>query len=113
MKFEFETLGKILVVKISGELDHHNAAPLREATDRELLGGNYSGLIIDFSGLEMMDSSGIGVIMGRCRLIENYGGHLCVCGAKAPIKKIIQLSGLGKLVGITENIKSAVKLLEK
>ena len=37
MKFEFETLGKILVVKISGELDHHNAAPLREATDRELL----------------------------------------------------------------------------
>ena len=113
MKFEFETLGRVLAVKISGELDHHNAAPLREAIDRELLSGNYTGLIIDLSGLEMMDSSGIGVIMGRCRLLENSGGHLCVCGAKAQIKKIILLSGLGKLVGITEDIKSAAKLLEK
>ena len=113
MKFEFEKKGRLLVVKITGELDHHSAAPLREETDREILGGNYKGLIIDLSGLDMMDSSGIGIIMGRYRIMEASGGHLCVCSAKPPIKKIILLSGLGKLIGICEDIKSAAEMLNR
>ena len=112
MKFEFEKKGRLLIVKITGELDHHSAASLREETDREILGGSYNGLILDLSGLDMMDSSGIGIIMGRYRLMEASGGHLCVCGAKPPIKKIILLSGLGKLIGICEDIKSAAEMLK-
>ena len=112
MKFSFENCGRILTVKISGELDHHNAAPLRAAVDDEIIAGKICGLVLDLSGLEMMDSSGIGVIMGRCRLMESLGGHLCVSGAKEPIRKIIMLSGLGRLVGICDTVAEGIRILE-
>ena len=111
MKYEFKKNKGILTVFLSGELDHHGAAPLRQATDREILGSNIKGLIIDMSGLEMMDSSGIGIIMGRCKLMESSGGHVCVSGARESIKKIIIMSGLGKYIGIFDTVKEAEKAL--
>lgn len=112
MKYAFEKKGRILTVTISGELDHHNAAPLRTAVDEKIISSGARGLVLDFSGLEMMDSSGIGVIMGRCRLMESLGGHVCVSGTKSQIRKIILLSGLGKLVGVCDTAEQGRKLLE-
>ncbi len=113
MRFEFEMDGDILILKIYGELDHHHAGEIRESTDNRIMAGGVRGLIIDLSGLEMMDSSGIGVIMGRCRLMESLGYHVCVSGARAAIKKVIVLSGLGRLVGICDTWAQGVTLLRR
>ncbi|MBQ3053521.1 MAG: anti-sigma factor antagonist [Clostridia bacterium] len=111
MKWDFERKKNLLVAKIFGEVDHHFAGALREEIDRQVINSGAKGLILDFSGVDMMDSSGIGIIMGRCRLMESMGGHLCVTGANEPIRKIILLSGLGKLVGVCDSIEKAEKIL--
>ena len=112
MEYKFEKIGRTLVAAISGELDHHNAAPLREAMDNELLSGAEKNLIIDLSCLELMDSSGIGLIMGRYRLVESLNGKVCVSGASPSVKKVIELSGLGKLVILCETSGDAIKKLK-
>ena len=112
MEFKFEKTGGVLLVGTFGELDHHNAAPLREAVDKEMLSGGAVDMVIDLSRLELMDSSGIGVIMGRLRLVQSLGGRLCVSGASRSIRKIIELSGLGKLVILCDTAAEAVKILK-
>lgn len=113
MKFQMKRKKDFLVVGLSGELDHHNAKELRENVDIEILGSGARGLVFDFSKLDLMDSSGIGVIMGRYKLMEELGGHVCVSGAKTSIKKVILLSGLGKLIGLCDTVDDAVNILEE
>ncbi len=91
-----------LFVTVSGEIDHHNSAVIRESIDIELKCGGIQQLIFDFSSLEFMDSSGIGVIMGRYRLISSMGGTVSVIGAAPYIEKILRLSGLEKIVQIVK-----------
>ena len=89
-----------LFVFVSGEIDHHNAALIRESVDIEIKRAKTKELIFDFSQLEMMDSSGIGILMGRLRLMQQTGGKIVVSGAPEYIAKIIALSGLEKLIEI-------------
>ena len=112
MDYKIEKSGNILVVGIFGELDHHKAAPLREAIDSEMMSARTKDIIIDLSGLELMDSSGIGVIMGRLRLVDSLGGVLCVSGASPSVQKIIELSGLTNLVFLCDTAEKAVKILK-
>lgn len=100
---------KTLVVKIIGELDHHYATRIRETIDIEIKDKDIRLLIFDLSALEFMDSSGIGVIMGRYRLMKEQGGKVCVAGAKDSLNKIICLSGLSGLIGIYSSVEEAMK----
>ena len=112
MEYKFEKFGRTLAVAISGELDHHNAASLREVLDNELLSGAAKNLIIDLSCLELMDSSGIGLIMGRYKLVDSLGGRVCVSGASLSVKRVIELSGLSRLVLLCETPGEAIKNLK-
>ena len=69
-------------------------------------------MIIDLSQLELMDSSGIGLIMGRYKLVNSVGGKVSVMGMVPPIRKIAELSGLGKLVFLCGNYEEAMKKLK-
>ncbi len=112
MEYKFEKFGRTLAVAIAGELDHHNAAGLRESMDNELLTGGANNLIIDLSRLELMDSSGIGLIMGRYKLVNSLGGKLCVSGASPSVNKVIELSGLDKLILLCKSSGEAIKKLK-
>ena len=91
-----------LTAWLSGELDHHAARELRERIDAEAERGRYKRMVLDFSGLSFMDSSGIGLIMGRYRLMNTLGGTLRVRGASERMDKVMRLAGLDKL-GILES----------
>ncbi len=112
MKVKFDKKSDVLVVSISGELDHHTAAPLREAIDSKIMETSVRKLLIDLSGMELMDSSGIGVIMGRYRLMDSLGGAVCVSGASPSIGRIIELSGLTKLICLCKNVEEGISLLK-
>ena len=92
-----------LYVSINGEIDHHNSATVRESVDIEIKSGGVRQLIFDFSKLEFMDSSGIGIIMGRYRLMSGIGGGVTVTGASAYIEKILRLSGLEQIIKIQKS----------
>lgn len=85
---------------LSGEIDHHNAPELRTEIDNALERVRPEELVIDFGEVTFMDSSGIGLVMGRCRLMKDMGGRVIVNNTPAQIKKVMKLAGLDMLTTI-------------
>lgn len=86
-----------LTVWLSGELDHHAARTVREQIDAAIERSAAKTLVLDFSGVTFMDSSGIGLIMGRYRLMLGRSGTLTVTGASERLQRVMKLAGLNKL----------------
>lgn len=92
-----------LTAIINGDIDHHSACNLRESIDNYIQKYNNLKLLeLDFSGVQFMDSSGIGLIMGRFKLIKSRNGDLKVINIPKRLERMIKLSGLVKL-GIFES----------
>ena len=83
---------------ISGELDHHAAADIRMVIDGEL-GRSMPGMLtFDMSGVTFMDSSGVGLVLGRARTVRQWGGKVRISDPSERAAKILKLSGLGALI---------------
>ena len=87
-----------LVAAVTGEIDHHNALLLREKVDRQIAAMRPAELCIDLSGVEFMDSSGLGFIMGRYRSMTGLGGKVSVKGAKGRVEAVLQMAGAYRYV---------------
>ncbi len=98
MEIKMENIGTTLVVKLNGEIDHHSATELREKMDREITLRNIVNLVLDFDGVTFMDSSGIGVIVGRYKQIKARGGKTMLIRVKPQVDKILEISGLKKIL---------------
>ena len=93
--FSFEN--GTLTAKLCGEIDHHIAPRIRGDIDARCESLRPSRLILDFGGVSFMDSSGIGLIMGRYRCISLLGGRLEVVNIPPSLKKIFVISGIETL----------------
>lgn len=87
-----------LVVYLAKELDHHNAGGIRETLDEIIIKEGVKKIVFDFSRTVFMDSSGIGVIMGRQKIMESIHGKIFVRHMGKEIERIFLISGLHKLV---------------
>ena len=103
----------ILVIHVSQELDHHIANSIRETADACIVQNKIRNIIFDFTGTVFMDSSGIGVIMGRYKLIRDYGGKIVVLHAGRNIQKILLYSGLNKITKQFEKTEEAMAYLRE
>lgn len=97
-----------LLVEIDGELDHHIAAKVREAVDSRIKMTNARNIAFDFRKVTFMDSSGIGVIMGRYKIAKTLGGKVIVLGAGPQIRRIIVMSGVDKIVRLADTLEEAL-----
>lgn len=97
MGVEIKTKGRTMTALIDGEIDHHTAKDIREKIDMEAGRVNPSTLELDFGGVKFMDSSGIGLVIGRYKMISLIGGTLKVINVPANISRVMKLSGLGAL----------------
>jgi len=88
------------IVRVTGEIDHHSALAIREEIDRELLEKNPERLILDLSETEFMDSSGLGLILGRLRKCEEQHREMLVVNPRPQIQKILRLAGVEKMLDI-------------
>ncbi len=91
-----------LIVYVPKELDHHQANRLRTETDLLIDVYHVRHLIFDFSETDFMDSSGIGVIIGRCRNMGFSGGDVKACNLNERVDKIFTISGLKKIIEVTQ-----------
>lgn len=89
-----EKNGDALLVYLSGELDHHSAAEVREAVDRALLKSGARNLIFCFKQVTFMDSAGIGVIMGRYNKVKENGGVVYVTACGEYVRRILSMAGI-------------------
>lgn len=98
MNIKLENIGTTLVVKLTGEIDHHTAPEIRDVIDREISINNTKNVVLDFDGVSFMDSSGIGMIVGRYKQISARGGKVMLIRVKPQVDKILEISGLKKLL---------------
>ena len=100
MQIDIKNENGAATAKITGEIDHHNAKELRAELDRFIMAVQPRELAIDFDGITFMDSSGIGVILGRSKLLKECGGRLEVLNPQPYIKRVMKLSGIERIVKI-------------
>lgn len=98
MPVEIDIDERSVTAYISGEIDHHNAAKLRNDIDEAVENAYPEILILDFGGVTFMDSSGIGLVIGRCKLMKNISGKIAVINAPKYIKKVMRMAGIEKLI---------------
>lgn len=85
---------------LTGEIDHHCARGIREEIDETAQRVHPGELVLDFRDVTFMDSSGIGLVMGRYSLMQELGGVLRVSNLSSQIKKVMKLAGLDRLAVI-------------
>lgn len=98
-----------LFVKIQGELDHHTAEEIRNQIDFELDNNRVKNILFDFSGLSFMDSSGIGVLMGRYKKVSQRNGQAGIYHINPQVRRIFEISGL---LRILKEFKSKEQAIE-
>jgi len=108
MVINLKYVERFLVVEVKGELDHHSAQEVRNIIDDRLDRDSYNKLIMDFSGVSFMDSSGIGVVIGRYRKLHMRNGKVCVTNIKSSVKRVFELSGMFKIVMLYDDVEQAV-----
>lgn len=105
MNVTIESSGSVVIAYLIGEIDHHTAGKVREKIDDTLMFVKPKTLILDFKNVSFMDSSGIGLVMGRYRLLQSIN-HACQIEIKnvtLQTKKIMELAGLSSIAKIKEN----------
>lgn len=93
--------GKNLLAALTCELDHHAAKRVREIIDREVFRIRPELLVLDFSAVHFMDSSGIALIIGRVEVAKAVGATVRVTGLSPILRKLVRLSGLDKIRELT------------
>ena len=96
--FEYEKDGNTLFVRFSGDLDHSASVAIRTRLDKLLSDKQIRHLVLDLKELKFMDSSGIGLIIGRYKLVARRGGSVKVKNADKRVDRIFRMAGLYQLV---------------
>ncbi len=102
--FDSEFTGTVLKIKLRGEIDHHSAVAVRSAIDDMIRSKRPGELVIDMSAVDFMDSSGLGLIMGRYNTMKEIGGSVTVADPNPSTEKIMNLAGLERIIKITRSV---------
>ena len=102
MESKFYEKDKLLVFKITDEIDDCNVQKIRRRADYEIERYMPRKVVFDFDSVTFMDSSGIGLIIGRYKFTNMLGGKLEVANLTQSVKKIFEMSGILKLIPVTE-----------
>lgn len=99
---DFKVIDNCLMIRLPEEIDHHKSAYISANADRYILREEVSHVVFDFEDTKFMDSSGIGIILGRYKKISCFGGKVFAIHADRQIRRILYISGLSKIVEIME-----------
>ncbi|MDP4143952.1 MAG: anti-sigma F factor antagonist [Bacillota bacterium] len=111
MYISFNKLEDKLIVSIMGELDHHSSEEVRSKIDDRLERDNINKLIMDFSNVSFMDSSGIGVVIGRYKKLLTRKGTICIIRVNKSVRRVFELSGMFKIINIYDDLETALKCI--
>lgn len=108
MYLRFSKEGNTLIIGLNGELDHHSAEEVRNKIDDRIDRDKINKLILDFSGVTFMDSSGIGVVIGRYKKLNMRDGVVCIAEINNNVKRVFELSGLFKIIKAYNTVEEAL-----
>ncbi|MDI6602412.1 MAG: anti-sigma F factor antagonist [Thermoanaerobacteraceae bacterium] len=106
MDFKIERDNNCLIVSLEGEVDHHNSEIIKDKIDDGIIKYHARNLILDFSSVDFMDSSGIGLILGRYKKISALDGNIYIVDNEK-LKRILEMSGIYKIIKIFDSLDKA------
>lgn len=108
---DMEVKRTVLIVRLQGELDHHTSDEIREQVSVAIEKFNIRHLVLNLKDLTFMDSSGLGVILGRYKQMKQFGGDLIVCSLTPSVERLFNMSGLFKIIRLEETEEIALQRL--
>lgn len=103
-----EVIGNNLVISVNNEVDHLIAEQIREEFEKVCTRQNIKNVIFDMTNVEFMDSSGIGMIIGRYMKVKYIGGKVAVVGVSEGIDRILRMSGVYKIIAKYDSVREAL-----
>lgn len=110
-KVLFRIEDEVLIIFLPEELDHHTAGVIRKETDMYFTAKKVRNVIFDYKDTHFMDSSGIGLIMGRYREVRYLRGDIYIVGVNDKIARILEISGLYRVAKVEENVEVALSTI--
>ena len=101
MNISYDEKDKLLCFEITEEIDHHGSEKIRRQADNEIERYIPKRVIFDFDKVTFMDSAGIGMLIGRYKIVKMLGGCVEMINVKPNIKKIFEMSGIPKIIKIS------------
>lgn len=112
MELNFIKKNRTLIIKIDGEIDHHSCEILRTEADNALEKMGGKNIIFRMGSVSFMDSSGIGAVIGRYKIIQRLGGRIAVAEANERVQQIFRLSAMQSLIPSFHNVEAALQYVE-
>ncbi|MBO5370186.1 MAG: anti-sigma factor antagonist [Clostridia bacterium] len=109
MNLKFSNEKDHLILSICGEIDHRYSIRIRNEADKKIVTYPNKDFIIDLSDVTFMDSSGIGVIIGRYKLVTSFGSKVKIVSSNETLGKILEMSGIEKIIPVYKSLEEAVK----
>lgn len=103
----------IMIVKMSGELDHHYVEDSRKMIDKDLDKKNIKNLVFDLEDVTFMDSSGIGLVIGRYKKVNSNNGQVSIVGAQKRVDTIFKMAGIYKIITKYEALEDAISSMKR
>lgn len=103
---KFSCKNEILRIEIKGDIDHHSAKRTRESIDSQILLKKPSLIIIDLSTVDFMDSSGLGLILGRYNVACEVGAKIIIERPSRRTKRILELAGIERIIEIQGDVNN-------
>ena len=100
MNIKYDEVDKLLTCQITEEIDHHTTEKIRRVLDDEIERYIPKRMVFDFDKVSFMDSAGIGMILGRYKMIRMLGGSMEMINVNSNVKKIFEMSGIPKIIQI-------------
>jgi stage II sporulation protein AA (anti-sigma F factor antagonist) len=104
MNIKYDEVDKLLTCQITEEIDHHTTEKMRRMLDDEIERYIPKKIIFDFDKVSFMDSAGIGMILGRYKMVRMLGGSVEMINVNPSVKKIFEMSGIPKIIPINKNV---------
>jgi len=111
MHLSFNRNPACVIAEVSGELDLSTAGSFRDRVDQELMRTGSPNLVLNLQNLEFIDSTGLGVLLGRHRQVTAAGGKLILAGPPPKVLAMIEMAGLSSVLKIARSQEEALRLL--
>ncbi len=107
MDIKYDEVDKLLTCQITEEIDHHTTEKIRRILDDEIERYMPRKIIFNFDKVSFMDSAGIGMILGRYKIMKMLGGSIELINVNSSVRKIFEMSGIHRIISINNNKKIA------
>lgn len=112
MYTQFEIIEDVLIVNFTGDIDHHGTGEIRKYIDEKYSAEGLRDMILDFSDVSFVDSSGIAVVMGRYNIVNDNGGIIVICGCSEYMRTILLMSGIFTIVKECSDVSAGLEYIK-